>query len=77
VIFLVNVVFEQERAKTSIMFKVQNTINILRFFVILNNNRFTKFLALFKQRIDNNVIIKSSIKNEINFHKCEKLEFNN
>jgi len=59
------------------MFKVQNAIYILRFFVVLNNNRFTRFLTLSKQRIDNNITNKSNIKNKINFYKCEKLEFDN
>jgi len=48
---------------------------ILRSFVVFNNNRFTRFLILFKQRIDNNVTNKSSIKNRINFHRRKKLEF--
>ena len=51
------------------MFKVQNAINILRSFVIFNNNRFTRFLILSKQKIDNNVINKNSIKNKINFYR--------
>ena len=59
------------------MFEVQNTIYILRSFVVLNNNRFTRFLTLSKQRIDNNITNKSSIKNKINFYKREKLEFDN
>ena len=51
------------------MFKVQNATNILKSFAIFNNNRFTRFLTLFKQKIDNNVTNKNSIENEINFHK--------
>jgi len=77
IIFLVDIVLKQKRAKTSITFEVQNAINILRFFVIFNNNRFTRFLTLFRQRIDTNIIDKNSIKDEINFYKRKKLEFDN
>ncbi len=59
------------------MFKVQNAINILKSFVIFNNNRFTRFLTLFKKKIDNNVINKSSIKNKINFCRYKEFELNN
>jgi len=69
IIFLLNIIFEQNRTKISIIFKVQNTINILKFFVIFNNNRFTRFLTLFRQRIDNNIINKNSIKDKINFYR--------
>ena len=69
IIFLVNIVLEQNKVKTSIIFKIQNTINILRFFAIFNNNRFTRFLTLFRQRIDNNITNKSSIKDKINVYK--------
>jgi len=69
IIFLVDVVLKQNKVKTSITFKIQNAINILKFFVIFDNNRFTRFLTLFKQRIDSNVTNKSSIKDKINFYK--------
>ena len=59
------------------MFKVQNTINISKSFIIFNNNRFTRFLTLFKKRIDNSIINKNNIKNEINFYKYKKLKFDN
>jgi len=59
------------------MFEVQNAIYILRSFVVLNNNKFTRFLTLSRQRIDNNIINKSSIKDRINFYRRKKLEFDN
>ena len=77
IIFSINIVFEQNKAKISIIFKVQNTINILRFFVIFNDNRFTKFLTLSKKRIDSNIINKNSIKDKINFYRYKKLELDN
>ncbi len=61
----------------SITFEIQDTINILRSFVVLDNNNFTIFLALFKQRIDNNIIDKSNIKDKIYFYNYRKLEFDN
>ncbi len=73
--FLVDIVLKQRRIEMSITFEVQNAINISRSFVILGNNRFTKFLALFKQRIDGDMIDKSSMKDEMHFHRREKLEF--
>jgi len=69
IIFLVNIVLEQNKVKTSIIFKIQNTINILRFFAIFNNNRFTRFLILFRQRINSNIVNKNSIKDKINFYR--------
>ncbi len=59
------------------MFKIQNAINILKSFVIFDNNKFTRFLTLFKKRIDNNVTNKNSIKDKINFYKRRKLKFDN
>ncbi len=76
-IFLVDVVLKQDKVKLFITFEVQNAINISRSFVIFDNNRFTRFLTLFKKRIDNNLINKSSIKDEINFYKRKKLELYN
>ncbi len=74
-LFLVDIVLKQRRTKTSITFKVQNAINISRSFVILGNNRFTRFLTLSRQRIDDDVINKNSIKDKMHFHRREKLEF--
>ncbi len=77
IIFLLDIVFRQNRAKISIIFEVQNIVKILKFFVIFNNNRFTRFLILFRQRISNNITNKNCIENKINFYKYRKLKFDN
>ncbi len=59
------------------MFRIQNTINISKSFIIFNNNRFTRFLTLSRKRIDNNITNKNSIKDRINFYKRKKLELDN
>ena len=59
------------------MFRIQNTINISKSFIIFNNNRFTRFLTLSRKRIDNNITKKNSIKDRINFYKRKKLELDN
>ncbi len=77
IIFLVNIVFKQNKTKISIIFEIWNAINILKNFVIFGDNRFTRFLVLFRKRIDNNITNKNSIKDKINFYKYKKLKFDN
>ena len=52
IIFLINVVFEKQRAVLFIQFEIQNAVDILNSITILSNNELLRFLLLIKQRID-------------------------
>ena len=77
IIFSIDIILKKRRIITSINFEIENAIHISNTFVILDNDEFAKFLTLIKQKVVDHIIKKSNVKNEINFHKFRKLQFDN
>ena len=77
IIFSIDIILKKRRIITSINFEIENTIHISNTFVILDNDELARFLTLIKQRVVDHMIKKSSVKDEVNFHKFRKFQFNN
>ena len=76
-IFSIDIILKKRRIITSINFEIENAIHISSTFVILDNDELARFLTLIKQRIVDHIIKKSNVKNEMNFYKFRKLQFDN
>ena len=76
-IFSIDIIMKKRRIITSINFEIENAIHISSTFVILDNDELARFLTLIKQRIIDHMIKKSSVKDEMNFHKFREFQFDN
>ena len=76
-IFSIDIILKKRRIITSINFEIENAIHISSTFVILDNDELARFLTLIKQKVVDHMIKKSSVKNEMNFHKFRKFQFDN
>ena len=76
IIFLINVIFKKQRTVLFIKLEIQNVINILNSITILSNNKLLRFLLLTKQKINDYVTQKGSIKYWMNLYECEKFKLN-
>ena len=77
IIFSIDIILKKKRIITSINFELENAIHISNTFVILDNDELARFLTLIKQKVVDHKIKKSSVKDEINFYKFRKLQFDN
>ena len=76
-IFSIHVVLKKRRLATTIEFEIENNVDVSSTFIVNDDNEFSRNLILIKQRIDNCIIQKIDMKDEMNLYKNKKLELDN